>query len=194
MCEQETETDYSDRISKLEEKIAYLEQKLLLVGDIDRYGPLQEFLVNGKFKEADLETSRLILEISNCKNPDSLTPDNISKFPCNALKIIDRLWRIYSQDRFGYSIQTNIYCQVGGSEETLKTQNIQVFQKFGDKVSWRVNNQWQGNNYPQWDFTINAAKGCFPAVSWKSAYGLKMAMYFFTRLFECNINIKATKV
>lgn len=187
MSEALTEIDYEARIQRLEERIAELEQKLILVGDIDRFKPLQELLAAKKFKEADLETSRLILEIIGCKDKDALKPDQIKHFPCNPLKVINRLWLMYSEGRFGYSVQASIYQKVGGSLETLQTQDMETFTKFGDQVGWRVNKQWQGGNYNNWDFSLNAPRGCFPAASWKSAYGLKMVTYFLTRLCECDL-------
>lgn len=187
MSEPKIETDYAKRISQLEQRIADLEQKLTLVGDVTRYQRLQELLVAQEFKAADIETSRLILEITGHKDKDLIVPDDMSKFPCNALKVIDRLWVNHSQGRFGYSVQLEIYCSVGGSAETLQTQDLTTFRRYGDLVGWRVNGEWQGENYDQWNFSLEAPKGCFPADSWKSAYGLKMVTYFFTRLLNCDL-------
>jgi hypothetical protein len=195
----EPEIDYNDRLTQLEEKIKEitqleqrikkLEDRLTLVTDIDRYQKLQEFLEAKQFKAADLETKNLILAITGHRDMDDVTPVDIKQISCDSLRVIDRLWLNNSEQRFGYSVQLGIYLSLGGNAGTLQTQDIEIFQKYGDAVSWRVNNQWEINNYDNWDFSLEAPRGCFPAVSWQSAYGLKMATNFLTRLLECELKI-----
>jgi phosphoribosyl-AMP cyclohydrolase len=47
---------------------------------------------SGHFQEADIETNQVILETVAMKR-DDLAPEILSKFPCNVLQVIDRLWR-----------------------------------------------------------------------------------------------------
>ncbi len=195
----EPEIDYGDRLQKLEEKIKEiakleerikkLEDRLTLVTDIDRYQKLQELLAAKQFKAADLETKNLILVITGHQDMDDVTPVDIKQISCDALRVIDRLWLNNSEQRFGYSVQLGIYLSVGGSAATLQTQDVLTFQKYGEAVGWRVNNQWQVDNYDNWDFSLEAPRGCFPAASWQSAYGLKTATNFLTRLLECELKI-----
>lgn len=175
-----------DQLQALTQRVAYLEEKLKLVSDIDRYSKLQELLMAGKFKEADTETTNVILEAAN-KTRDTLTPNDMANFPCNTLQVIDRLWRDYSQNRFGFSIQLGIYQEVGGNIDTLRTQDTQIIQQYADRVGWRKEGQWQGDNYDNWDFSLSAPVGCFPGAWWKSPYGLKMATFCFMRLLSCNL-------
>lgn len=185
----ENQPDLSAILSEvqfLKDKVLYLEEKLKLVSDIDRYSQLQEFLKAKKFKEADQETSRVILDAVN-RSREDLTPNDMKQLPCNILQVIDRLWRDYSSDRFGFSIQLRLYLDVGGSIDTLRAQNVNILQKYGDRVGWRKNGQWEGNNYPNWDFSLSAPKGAFPAIWWKSPYGFKMATFCFMRLIECEL-------
>jgi len=195
----EQEIDYLKRISELEKRIEVLEKfehriellerRLTLVSDIDRYKNLQESLVAQNFQEADLETSKLLLEATGRQDINEVTPADVKKISCNTLRIIDRLWRENSEQRFGYSVQLSLYFSVGGNANTLQTQDVQTFRKFGDLIGWRVNGQWQIDNYEQWNFTIEALRGYFPATSWRTAYGLKTANYFLTRLLECELTI-----
>ncbi|EAZ88965.1 GUN4 domain-containing protein [Crocosphaera chwakensis] len=173
-------------VQLLKEKVLYLEEKLKLVSDIHRYSQLQEFLKAGKFKEADQETSRVILDAVN-RSREDLTPNDMKQLPCNILQVIDRLWRDYSSDRFGFSVQLRLYLEVGGSLDTLRSQNVNILEKYGDRVGWRKNGQWQGNNYHNWDFSLSAPQGAFPAIWWKSPYGFKMATFCFMRLIECEL-------
>ena len=170
----------------ISERVARLEDKLILVSDVDRYGKLQDLLAAGKFKEADQETTRVILEVA-AKERDTLTPEDIQKFPCSVLRIIDRLWLTYSKERFGFSVQVRLYRDQGGTMDTLLTQNMEVMKSFAARIGWFKDNKGQFDNYDNWDFTLEAPVGCFPANWWKSPYGLKMVNFYFTRLFACEL-------
>lgn len=174
------------QLEKIQESIERFESNFNLISDLDRYSPLQDLLVVGDFKGADHETARVLLEISG-EDQQSLTPDDIKKFPCSAIRIIDRLWRTYSQEHFGFSIQLQIYQELGGSRESLIAQEIDYLIKFGDRVSWRINGEWQISTYEQWNFSLSAPKGCFPVKWWNSPYGAKMVNFFFVRLLECEV-------
>ncbi len=173
-------------IKSLKDKVTNLEEKLKLVSDINRYSQLQEYLKAGKFKEADQETSRVILDAVN-RSRDDLTPNDMKQLPCTILQVIDKLWRDYSNDRFGLSIQLSLYMEVGGSIDTLRAQNMGILEKYGDRVGWRKNGKWEGGNYDNWDFSLSAPEGSFPAIWWKSPYGFKMATFCFMRLIECDL-------
>ena len=186
---QENTPDLAEILSELHSlrnKVTNLEEKLKLVSDINRYSQLQEFLKAGNFKEADQETSRVILDAVN-RSRDDLTPNDMKQLPCTILQVIDKLWRDYSSDCFGFSIQLRLYTEVGGSLDTLRAQNMGILEKYGDRVGWRKNGKWQGDNYPNWDFSLSAPEGSFPAIWWKSPYGFKMATFCFMRLIECDL-------
>ncbi len=174
------------QLSDLSQRISVVEDKLLLVPDINRYGQLQQYLAAGDFKKADLETANVIL-VAASKTRETLTPDDMRSFPCGVLQVVDNLWRKYSGDRFGFSVQLELYQSVGGSLDTLRTQDKNVLRQFAEKVSWYKDGVSQGDQYDQWEFNTSAAKGCFPAIWWKSPYGLKMVTFCFIRLFECDL-------
>ena len=179
-------TAIAEQLTTLTERVSDLENMLLLIPDVERYKKLQQFLMAGQFKEADLETTNIILETVSMKR-DDLAPEVLTKFPCNVLFVIDRLWRIHSQERFGFSVQLEIYEKGGGSLDTLRTQDRKVMGVFATEVGWLVDGQLRFDVYDEWDFSLNAPRGGFPAIWWRSPYGLKMVTFFFTRLFECNI-------
>jgi hypothetical protein len=187
MSNQPTEAEILRQLSALSERVSRLEENQLLLTDIDRYEKLRNLLVAGKFKEADRETAKVLLEVSGESSRETLTPEDIKQFPCNVLRIINRLWLNSSQGRFGFSVQLHIYQSVGGNVETLMAQDIKLLEQFGDCVGWRENGQWRGDTYEQWDFTLKAPEGCFPAAWWKSPYGAKMVNYFFMQLISCEI-------
>lgn len=174
------------QLEKIQEKIDQFESNFSLIEDLDRYSPLRDLLKAGNFKAADQETARVLLEISG-EDRQSLTPEDIKKFSCSTISIIDRLWRQYSNDRFGFSIQLKIYQELGGTRESLIAQEIGLLVKFGDHVGWRVDGQWRGSSYEEWDFSLSAPQGSFPVQWWSSPYGAKMVNFFFVRLLECKL-------
>ncbi len=179
-------TEILAQIQSLSARVSQVEEQLMLVTDITRYIGLQEFLSQGNFKDADLETTRVILETIG-RNRDNLTPEDMSRFPCAVLQVVDRLWQHYSNHRFGFSVQLKIYQDVGGNPDTLRAQSMEMIQKFGEQLGWRVEGEWRMNDYDQWDFSLSAPMGCFPANWWRSPYGLKMVTFCFLRLIECDL-------
>lgn len=194
MCEETENLELNIRLDNIEnqlkeltETIANLQEQLILITDIERYKNLQKFLKEKKFKEADDETTKIILEVSG-KDRDNLTPEDVTKFPCNALRVIDNLWQTYSEQNFGFSVQLKAYYDVGGTIDTIRTQDINIIKKFATKVGWfDEKGQTKAESYQDWDFSLTAPKGCFPAQWWKSPYGLKMVTFFFARLIACNL-------
>ncbi|GFE70994.1 GUN4 domain-containing protein [Chroococcus sp. FPU101] len=179
--------EISEQLRSISTRLGYIEDKLMLITDIDRYNQLQEFLKAGQFKEADAETSNIILTVAN-KDRETFTPNDMMDFPCNVLTVIDRLWKTYSKERFSFSQQLAIYQSVGGTIETLMAQDINILRKFGEQVGWRNDGEWiNDENYDELDFSLNAPVGLFPVIWWKSPYGAKMVCFCFTRLLNCNI-------
>lgn len=81
------------------------------------YRPLKSLLEHKKWEASDKETQKIIGillrdPVYQSQNPLLYPSDNrstdIQKLPCTDLLTIDRLWLNYSQNRYGFSIQTQI--------------------------------------------------------------------------------------
>ena len=177
----EIESSLLQRITQLEAKLAENE---MLVADFYRYGKLRDLLAAEKWKEADKQTTRVMLEVMGHEDQENLTPKDVKSFPCNAIQVIDQLWRKYSGDRFGFSVQLHIYLDIGGSSETLMTQNMKIMRSLGERIGWWKNNNWL--KYDEFDFAA-PPDGAFPGEWWHSPYGEKMANFFFARLLVCGL-------
>ena len=96
------------------------------------YTHLRDLLAEGKWKEADKETGRLMLAVGYLTaekkvrdgewthagpRTDCLDFRNLWYFPCKDLCTIDRLWLKYSNGRFGFSVQKRIISELG--EDTI---------------------------------------------------------------------------
>jgi hypothetical protein len=108
---------------------------------------LEHLLTIGSWKDADLETKRLLLEIAGRERAGWLLVEDVKSISPQALAAIDRLWVKYSNGRFGFSVQRDIWHQLGcKSADNMQIQTISE-NKFGECVRWRVGSRWLS----QWD-------------------------------------------
>jgi hypothetical protein len=156
------------------------------------YRKLRDYLAQGKWKEADEETRRVMLAVAKLEKEGWLDYKSIDNFPCEDLSIIDKLWVKYSDGKFGFSIQKRIYQGFGGTRE----YNSEIWRQFGDKVGWRKGGDWlyyKDNIFdkkaPRQTFDKKAPEGHLPSgfggivigISWVGVSSLA------SRLVDCNI-------
>ena len=120
------------------------------------YRKLQELLQAGKWREADEETSARMLEVMGKVKWWDMEIADIDNFPCADLRTIDRLWVKYSDGRFGFSVQKQIYQNLGGTREL----DYEVWHAFGKAVGWGVNGQWR--RYSDLSFQLKSPNGHLP--------------------------------
>lgn len=123
-----------------------------------RYKGLLNYLANGRWREADRETRNVMLEIAGQKERGYLHREDIEKFPCEDLRIIDQLWAKFSCGRFGFSTQTHIYLETGNPQDGRYYEK--EYQRFGDRVGWREKGKWL--EYKDYTFSMAAPEGHFP--------------------------------
>ncbi|MBD2773777.1 GUN4 domain-containing protein [Iningainema sp. BLCCT55] len=126
------------------------------------YSNLENLLRAKKWKEADEETSRLMLKVAGREKEGRLDEQSISNFPCNELRTIDQLWVKYSNERFGFSVQKRIWDQVGGMVSN-RGDTYEKYTKLADRVGWRKNTEWQ--KYNQLNFSLEAPVGHLPTIT-----------------------------
>ena len=127
------------------------------------YRNLEDLLKRQQWKQADKETARVMLQVANRTKEGWLRVEDIDNFPCEDLRTIDQLWVKYSGGRFGFSVQAKIYRELGGTRE----YNERVWDAFGDRVGWRVNNSWIF--YSDVTFDLKAPEGHLPieGIGWE---------------------------
>ncbi|BAY23166.1 extracellular ligand-binding receptor [Calothrix sp. NIES-2100] len=104
------------------------------------YSKLRDLLAAGKWKDADNETYRVMIQALGKKEGDYFSSEELLNFPCTDLRTIDRLWVKYSNGRFGFSVQKEIYLSVGGKPDGKYYE--EAWEKFSDRVGWRVKSKW----------------------------------------------------
>ena len=100
------------------------------------YTKLRDLLREQRWKEADQETYTVMGKALN----NDWSSQALMNFPCKDLLTIDRLWVKYSNGKYGFSVQKEIYLQCGGVADGKYYEK--AWRKFGDTVEWRMNSSW----------------------------------------------------
>ncbi len=140
------------------------------------YSRLRDLLKAGKWKEADQETGKRMCEVAGRTKEGWLREADIDHFPCEDLRTIDQLWVHYSDGKFGFSVQAKIYRELGGTRE----YDEKVWQKFGDRVGWRVGDNWL--NYSDLTFDTSVPSAHLPGGLWVVDLGC-----IFSRAETCRL-------
>jgi serine/threonine protein kinase len=148
------------------------------------YTRLRDLLKAGRWKEADEETSAVMLKAAGRGGKGWLDYDDVENFPCADLRTIDQLWVKYSNGRFGFSVQKQIYLKVGGIPDGKYNQ--EAWDKLGERLGWRVKRRWIF--YDDVTFNTTAPRGHLPFVT--SRVGAFSGLCYSSlawRLMNCNL-------
>ena len=152
------------------------------------YGTLRDLLADGKWKDADIKTRTILLQIANREKEGWLEVEHIKTFPCEDLRTIDQLWVKYSNGRFGFSVQRRIYSELW----QIYSDFYKTWGAFGDRIGWRVESKWL--SYKQLTFTLSASEGHFPGVfvRWQGGCfnywrGDSQLLSLFSRIEACEL-------
>jgi len=128
-----------------------------------KFQKLEEYLKNQQWYEADQETWKLMLKVTNREEEGWLELDNIKNFPCEDLLTLDRLWVDYSKKhgyKFGFSVQKQIYEECGGKLD-FNYPSDETWNRFCDRTAWKSEGKWL--DYPDRFFLDNKyVKGHLP--------------------------------
>ncbi|WP_217355307.1 GUN4 domain-containing protein [Aphanizomenon sp. UHCC 0183] len=128
---------------------------------------LEALLKAGKWREADLETWELMKKLTKREREGWLRLEDVKNFPRQELRKMDQLWVKYSNGKFGFSVQKQIWLDLGGKLDG--EYDWDTFTKLGSRVGWRKNNEWL--SYDSYTFSTNALPGHLPGGLW---YGVRV--------------------
>mmetsp|Transcript_3779 Transcript_3779/g.11588 ORF Transcript_3779/g.11588 Transcript_3779/m.11588 type:complete len:227 (+) Transcript_3779:24-704(+) len=143
-------------------KAAIAPSSLLSESGLD-YAPLMEQLRSGDFKAADQFTRDALIRLAgpNAQKRGYVYFTEASRLPATDLATIELLWLHYSDGKFGYTIQKNVW----------RVQK-QDFENFCRKLGWNVEDsetgqsrkrRWFGNS--EFIYDLSAPKGHLPLTS-----------------------------
>lgn len=139
--------------------------KLTSTANID-YKPLQALLREHQWKAADRTTFQILLKISQREAEGWLSQAAVERLDCEDLHTLAWLWNYYSDSRFGFIQQQQIWESVGG---VVGNYTPEIAEKFGDRVGWRRQGQWK--TYEKLNFSNRAAEGHLPATTGNGVSG-----------------------
>ena len=96
---------------------------------------LEALLQQNKWRESDVETAWIFYQIMVREEFNDFC-DICEKLPVRELNYIDALWVKYSQGRFGFSVQTNIYQSMGVNSALDYETWCESWIKFKKRVKW----------------------------------------------------------
>jgi hypothetical protein len=116
------------------------------------YQPIQILLAKQDFEEADRVTSKKLCEAAgeNALARGWLYFTEVKSIPINDLQTINQLWLVYSEGKFGFSVQRKIWLSVGKGWE-----------KFWLKIGWKKSGSF--TRYPnEFVWSLDAPRGHLP--------------------------------
>jgi hypothetical protein len=127
----------------------------LIVPRSDRqidYQPLQDCLIAEDWEAADRLTAQKLCELAG---PAALKRkwiyfSEVQTLPVTDLQTLDQLWRVYSEERFGFSVQRRLWLNLKGDWDRLWPQ-----------IGWKQGNAW--TRYPSaFTWALSAPIGHLP--------------------------------
>ncbi|MFM6271124.1 MAG: GUN4 domain-containing protein, partial [Dolichospermum sp.] len=119
---------------------------------------LEALLKARKWQDADLETWELMKKLTNREQEGWLRVEDVKNFPRQELRKMDQLWVKYSNGKFGFSVQKQIWLELGGKLDG--EPDLETYRKLGSRVGWRQNGKWL--SYDSYTFSTNAPSGHLP--------------------------------
>ena len=119
------------------------------------FDKLQLNLLEQNFEEADRLTSSILRELAGkvAEKRGCVFYSEVKNMPGKDLETLDRLWKIYSQGKFGFSIQAKLLKSVGKRYDLL-----------WPRIGWKKDGIW--TRYPSaFSWSLDAPDGHMPLVN-----------------------------
>lgn len=116
------------------------------------YSSLQELLLQEDYETADRQTLMKLCELAG---PTALKRgwlyfSEVDQLPIPDLQTLDRLWFVYSEGKFGFSVQRDLWLAVDRNWEDLWV-----------RIGWKTGNTW--TRYPgAFTWSLGAPRGHLP--------------------------------
>jgi S1-C subfamily serine protease len=111
------------------------------------YTALKNLLAQSKWEEADRETYNLITQIiKTAKDRNEnifIELKSIAEFSCTDIGTIDRLWRKYSNNKFGFTPQQQLWNSANQNGDF----STETWRRFATEVGWKQGNIASSNGY-----------------------------------------------
>ena len=119
------------------------------------YSPLQKYLLNESYEDADRFTSSKLRELAGEKavKRGYVYFSEVDSIPSIDLSTLNKLWIVYSRGKFGFTVQAKILDSVGGR-----------YDKLWPRIGWKKDGIW--TRYPKaFNWSIEAPNGHMPLIN-----------------------------
>ena len=119
------------------------------------YSELQALLLNEDFEEADRRTSAILRDLAGpaAVRRGYVYFSEVPPMPGMDLVSLDRLWTVYSQGRFGFSMQARLLDGLDGN-----------YVKLWPRIGWKIDGVW--TRYPRaFTWSLKAPEGHMPLIN-----------------------------
>ena len=119
------------------------------------YSPLQRYLLDESYEDADRFTSSKLRELAGEKavKRGYVYFSEVESIPSIDLSTLNKLWVVYSRGKFGFTVQAKILDSLGGR-----------YDKLWPRIGWKKDGIW--TRYPKaFNWSIEAPNGHMPLVN-----------------------------
>ncbi|WP_445926094.1 GUN4 domain-containing protein [Leptodesmis sp.] len=123
---------------------------------------MQHFLEAQQWEEANQEIWNIVRQVAG-ESQGSLDPKSFKDVPCAVISEINKLWFQYSNGKFGFSVQREIWRDVGSPVGPVGQEDI-LWERFTNRVRWQgsyvyeASGPWVGKSI----FSLQAPVGHLP--------------------------------
>lgn len=144
---------------KKEQEVARRQLSLISNTTGLNYTRLRDLLAAGKWQESDKLTTKMMLKVASREQQGWFRREDINKFSCEDLSMINQLWLDYSQGKSGFTVQKEIWKKNGSPAQARGKTSVS-----------------DGN------------RGNFPSDLWEGKWGMwEVTMVeLFSRTTKCN--------
>lgn len=118
------------------------------------FSKLNNLLKNQDWKKADYETWNIFCRIVGKPEKTCIEAKELQKISYSDFHIIDWLWRKYSQEKFGFTIQFQIFQDVNNDEDDFR-EKVDWFEAFSQEL------------YGKKEFNLSLSKGYLPYICYQ---------------------------
>jgi hypothetical protein len=123
-------------------------------------------LDKGNYQRADIETSKLWLNLYERDERDWLSAEEMKNLPIAILHQVDKLWSQYSNNHFGYTVQFQVLSSI---IEKVQDTDFRTFFQLSTRLGWADQRSGFIYDYNKLDFSINAQPGHLPTTRFMNA-------------------------
>ncbi|WP_413160182.1 GUN4 domain-containing protein [Capilliphycus salinus ALCB114379] len=165
------------------------------------YKELEYWLKRKEWKLADLITGKILLNIISRTEEGWFDIEAQQEIPCQDINKIDKLWLKYSENRFGFSVQKQVFLKYNndlqGYNEPIKFNNwTEGHEQFARDVGWLKEGRWLKYSELVWNNMENAPKGHLPigvrvctfGENPRLCWGIRTGLRFSLLSRQCLIN------